>query len=120
MGASTNPSLASVVRVRYWAVAAARIVCAVWLIWDGQSSVIQLVNEILTYAAQVGRPQPLNTFAIQMAIAPLILPSVALFFSRWVILRLLPLPRPACPACGYAITNAEAPRCPECGLQLGS
>ena len=48
------------------------------------------------------------------------LPAIALLASdRWLLRWLAPMPRPACPECGYTIAPDTA-RCPECGLQLRS
>ncbi len=119
MGAVMNPSLASVVRTRYWTIAAARGACVVWLVLIGHSVVMQLLGLVSQITS--GFLQPNNYLNVFLEpLPPLIVPIAALFACKPVVTRLLPLPRPACPSCAYAITNPEAARCPECGLQLSA
>ncbi len=113
---ATHPRQASVVRARYWTVAAIRLACALWIAVNVTEIVL---NEIdLVSQVSAGRFQPTSYYRTFFhPVAPLLLPIAVIFLSKWIVARLLPLPQATCPKCGYAITQNQNP-CPECGLQL--
>jgi hypothetical protein len=53
-------------------------------------------------------------FAATMIVVALSLWLLQQPLSRWVV----PLAKPACPKCGYALTKLEHSRCPECGCDV--
>src|SRR3954468_20064624 len=112
-----TPTLRSVRLFRYWAAAASRAVGTVMLLWWLPGWVTAMLGAVmgtepfnplsfLRYADWWG-----NTLGLGLA--------CALVFGASRLARfLIPMPRPECPECGYAI-RGEADRCPECGLNLG-
>lgn len=51
-----------------------------------------------------------------LAVGLLVVGGAGAWWSRWIAAWLVPVPAPACPACGYAGITPRMDRCPECGL----
>ena len=118
MGAVMNPSLASVVRTRYWTIAAARGACVVWLAFGVQEVFRSSFRAV--FAPLLNGQATVDWYNLFLDVSCLLVPALMFGSVAPLARHLLPLPRPACPSCDYAITNPEAARCPECGLQLGT
>jgi hypothetical protein len=112
---ATNPSQASVVRARYWTIAAARIVCVVWIVREAQP----LWDFLVSRVQSVLNGHSGNWSFAMDQVAQLAFPIAGLCVTPWIVKRVLPLASATCPQCGYAITRNQNP-CPECGLQLES
>ncbi|MGI9012818.1 MAG: hypothetical protein ACR2GY_01045 [Phycisphaerales bacterium] len=48
----------------------------------------------------------------------LILGLLMLCMTRFLVRKLIPLPKPECPDCGYRLDGLSAGRCPECGIAI--
>lgn len=108
----THPSVASVARGRYWVRTLIRIAAAVLI----TVAVLRSTTWVVDCVFGSGLLSLFSLMEFWEVLAPVPVALVILLcadrFARW----LLPMPRPVCPECGYAIQPATD-RCPECGLR---
>ncbi|MGD1916508.1 MAG: hypothetical protein ACFCBV_10015 [Phycisphaerales bacterium] len=71
------------------------------------------------FAAGMGRPLgPLHHsfFGIPILLGGMSIACVLL--GQFALPLLVPVPKPACPRCGYDLANPTSNTCPECGLRI--
>lgn len=125
LGSRTVPQAATVVRARYWLNAVFRLIGAFVVVSTVGSAAAFVISQLVYTIAGVGNlPSLLGiiTDLFTVGIGGLIwatIGAVLLFKPALVTSRLLPIPLPVCPICGYRSTGLRpgAP-CPECGCAL--
>jgi hypothetical protein len=116
MSALNTPKLESIVRVRHWTIAAARLTCLVWFTrelydaWQvlGQQAQVRAMNTSYTFSWPI----------VLVAFSSTIVPLLGIVLAKALIIRLMPLHSPHCPRCRYEVKRGGTSVCPECGLPL--
>ena len=113
--APTSPSVASVARGRYWLRTLLRCGGVVLI-------VVAAVRAVGWVIACMFSGEPLSFLTLYdfwVALAPVPVAAVLILTSERIARWIMPMPRPVCPECGYALQPATD-RCPECGLRTES
>lgn len=122
-----TPSTRTVMRLRYVARLAARVVVLALVILSAVKT-WGAVDQYIAYrsAPKPGLPagvawSPESNFVRQMYEPVLWLGlAVALVVLEGRLVGwLVPVPSRKCPGCGYSLEKLEGDKCPECGLELG-
>ncbi len=110
------PSIASIIEKRHAKRRQLRMIGLIMLI----VSAVYLGTVVLYYAIESSEEffdiftDPIIAFGLA-----LIPPAMAIvIFDRWLVVRLVPLPRPRCPWCEQPLIAPREGRCGTCGLRL--
>jgi hypothetical protein len=112
-----GPSIAAVMRRRYWMSSLLRITALLMAVW-GLLGFLNALLEHLPHLLTGGSPIVLAWMA--MPLRWLVLAAALVFMERRLLTWIFPLPRQGCPQCGYPIAGRSFDVCPECGLNLGA
>jgi len=109
-----TPSLRSVRLFRFWTAAASRTAGMILLLWWLPGWVAELAGGFVTGdPLSTPRYNP-NWWGLSIG---LVLAFGLVYGAKRLSRFLIPMPRPECPECGYAVPDG-ADRCSECGLNL--
>jgi hypothetical protein len=106
------PTIASVVRARYWLQAVIRTAAGVVL---AVTAVKEIAWTVGCAFSMEGVLSVFRLFDFWQSMSPAPVAVLLLVFSERLVRWVFPLPRPVCPECGYMVSPG-ALRCPECGL----
>lgn len=110
------PTIAAVVRARYWTGATIRIAGALLVLWGMLEFMHQLLEWLPHLASFTGLSLAIMLWPLRWACIAIVLLAMQRRITAW----LFPLPSIGCPQCGYPIAGRPLGACPECGLRLAS
>jgi hypothetical protein len=111
-----GPSIATVMRRRYWTGSVLRIVALIMAVW-GLLGFLNAALEQGPYLLSGGNMMVLAWMA--MPLRWVVMGAALVAMERRLLTWIFPLPRQGCPQCGYPLAGREFAVCPECGLALG-
>lgn len=111
-----GPSVAAVIRVRYWMGMVLRAGALLMILWG----TLQLLGGGARALPDVVHLSPAHIGAVLLwPLRWVLVALVLLLLEKRLLKWLFPIPRQACPQCGYPTAGRPMGTCPECGLSMG-